>query len=226
MIYIIKNKQVYFLILLSIIVGLFMANGTRSNFLEIYMGRLGIISIRYFLIILSIIIEYVIYKTMSNSCIISRHESKQIFLKKSIKLELLLSIIIFSIFNLVVMLFSLPTSIHYIIDIVIITINIMIIYITISLTIKVIDIFAKNHYVSSIIFVFLYTAFDFILEYFNFFFFNNKLFDLETIYKVFYIYKNSIIYLLFILMLDLIMFTVLNLKIRRKDFILKNDEEI
>ena len=61
MIYIIKNKQVYFLILLSIIVGLFMANGTRSNFLEIYMGRLGIISIRYFLIILSIIIEYVIY---------------------------------------------------------------------------------------------------------------------------------------------------------------------
>ncbi len=226
MIYIIKNRHVYFLVLLSIIIGLFMANGIRNNFLEIYIGRLGVISVRYFLIIISVVIEYLIYKIMSNSCIISRYESKQMFLRENIKVELILSIIIFFIFNLVVMLFSLPTSIHYIIDIAIITMNIMMIYITISLMIKVIDIFVKNHYISSIIFVFIFTVFDFILEHFNFFFFDNKLFDLGAIYKIFYMYKNSIIYLLFIILLDLIMFVALSLTFKRKDFILKNDEEI
>lgn len=226
MIYIVKNKHLYSIILLSIIVSIFLANNVKNNFLELYIGKLSNLSIRYFLIIISVAMEYIIYKTLSNSCIISRYKSKQMFLRENLKVEIIFSIIIFYIFNLVVMLISLPISIYYIIDITIININIILIYITISLMIKTINIFVKSCYMSSIIFVFIYVSFDFILEHFNFFFFNSKLFDLGNIYKIFYMYKNSIVYFLFIIFLDLIMFKILNLEIKRKDFILKNDEEI
>lgn len=223
---IVKNKQLYFVILISIAVGIFLGNSVKSHFLESYIGNMGNISIRYFLIIISIAMEYIVYKILNNSCIISRCENKQKFLKESIKIEFVLSIIIFSIFNLAVLLISSPSSIKYIIDIGIVNVNIILIYITISLLIKMIDIFIKTHYISSIIFVFMYVSFEFILEHFNFFYFNNKLFDLGAIYKLFYMYKNSIAYFIIIIVLDLILFTILNLKIKRKDYILKSDEEI
>lgn len=224
--YIIKNKQLYSIILISIAIGIFLGNSAKINFLASYIGNMGNISIRYFLIIISIAMEYVVYKTLNNSCIISRYKNKQRFLKESLKIELILSIIIFSIFNLVVLLISLPSSIKYIIDIGIINVNIILIYMTISLMVKTFDIFIKTHYISSIIFVFIYVSFDFILEHFNFFFFNNKFFDLGAIYKLFYMYKNSITYFIIIIVLDIALFKVLNLKIKRKDYILKNDEEV
>lgn len=224
--YIIKNKQLYFVVFFSIAIGIFLGNSVKNNFIESYIGNMGNISIRYFLIIISVTTEYIIYKTLSNSCIISRYGNKQKFLTESIKFEIILSIIIFSIFNMVVWLISLPASIKYIVDIVNINANIILIYITISLLIKIIDFFVNNHYISSIIFMFIYVSFDFILEHFNFFYFNNELFDLGAIYKLFYMYKNSIAYFIIITVLDLFLFTILNLKIKRKDYILKSDEEI
>ena len=92
--------------------------------------------------------------------------------------------------------------------------------------VKTFDIFIKTHYISSIVLVFIYVSFDFILEHFNFFFFNNKFFFFFSIYKLFYMYKNNIAYFIVIIILDLSLFTLLNLKIKRKDYILKNDEEI
>lgn len=224
--HIIKNKQLYFLGFIIIVIGCFLGNSVKNNFLEAYIGNMGNISIRYFLIIISLAMEYIVYKTLNNSCIISRYENKQKFLKESIKIEIILSIIIFSIFNLLVLLISLPSSIKYIIDIGIINVNIILIYITISLLIKMINVFIKTHYISSIVFIFMYVSFEFILEHFNFFYFNNKLFDLGTIYKIFYMYKNSIVYFIFIIFLNTILFAILNLNVKRKDYILKSDEEI
>lgn len=224
--YIIKNKQIYSIILLSIMVSVFFANSIKKNFIELYIINLGNISIRYFLIIISVAIEYIIHKTLINSNIVSRCKSKQKFLKENIKTEVITSTIIFLIFNFIVLLIRLPISFIYILDMCIISINIVLVYITISLIIKIIDIFIKIHYISSVVFVFIFSSFDFILEHFNFFFLDNKLFDLGAIYKIFYMYKNSIICFLFIIILDLIMFKILNLNIKRKDFILKNDEEI
>ena len=223
--YIIKSKQLYSIVLVSIVIGFFLGNSAKNNFLESYIGNMRNISIRYFLIIISIAIEYIVYKTLNNSCIISRYKNKQKFLKESMKTEIILSIIIFSIFNFAVLLISLPISIKYIIDIAIINVNIILIYITFSLMVKTFDIFIKTHYISSIVLVFIYVSFDFILEHFNFFFFNNKFFDLGAIYKLFYMYKNNIAYFIVIIILDLSLFTLLNLKIKRKDYILKNDEE-
>lgn len=225
MIHISKNKQLYSIIVLNIVIGIFLGNSVKENFLQLYIANIGNISIRYFLIIISVALEYIIYKTLNNSSIISRNKSKRFFLRNSIKYEIILSIIMFLIFNLSVMFVALPTSINYISDIIIINMNIILIYTTISLMIKIINLLIKKHYISSIVFVFIYVSFDFILEHFNFFFFSNKLFDLGYLYKIFYMYKNSIIYFLIIIVLDLIMFKILELKIKRKDFIQINDEE-
>ena len=224
--YIVKNKQLYFLLFIIIVIGCFLGNSVKNNFLEVYIGNMGNISIRYFLIIISLAMEYIVYKALNNSCIISRYENKQKFLKESLKIEIILSIIFFSIFNLVVLLISLPSSIRYIIDIGIINVNIILIYIVISLLIKIINIFIKTHYISSTVFIFMYVSFEFVLEHFNFFYFNNKLFDLGAIYKIFYMYKNSIMYFIIIIILNLILFTILNIKVKRKDYILKSDEEV
>lgn len=224
--YIVKNKQLYFLLFIIIVIGCFLGNSVKNNFLEVYIGNMGNISIRYFLIITSITMEYIVYKTLNNSCTISRYGTKQKFLRESLKIEIILSIIIFSIFNFSVLLICLPTSAKYIIDIGMINFNIILIYITISLLIKMTDIFVKTHYISSVVFIFMYVSFEFILEHFNFFYFNNKLFDMGTIYKIFYVYKNSIVYFAAIIILNLILFTILNLNVKRKDYILKSDEEM
>ena len=75
--YIIKSKQLYSIVLVSIVIGFFLGNSAKNNFLESYIGNMGNISIRYFLIIISIAIEYIVYKTLNNSCIISRYKNKQ-----------------------------------------------------------------------------------------------------------------------------------------------------
>lgn len=225
MIYILKNKQLYLIILLIVVVGIFLSNSAKSNFIILYLEHLNNISIRYFLITISVAIEYFIHRLLSNSSIISRYKSKQLFLRKSLKIEIILSVIVFSLFNLIVLLVSAPTSFIYMIDICIVNINIIIVYITISLMIKIIDSFVDLRYISSVIFIFLYVSFDFVLDHFNFFFFNNKLFDLGTIYRIYYMYENSIIYFMIIIILDVIMFKILNVKIKRKDFMIKNAEE-
>ncbi len=225
MIYVLRNKQLYLIMVLTIVVALFLSNSVKNNFIDLYLGNLSNISIRYFLIIISVAIEYFIHKSLNNSSIVSRCNSKQIFLRKNLKFEIILSSFVFFIFNLIVLIISLPMSTNYLMDICITTINIFIIYVTISLIVKIIDYFINAHHISSAIFIFLYVSLDFILDHFNFFFFNNKLFDLAVIYKLYYMYENSILYFTIILILDFIMFKILNEKIKRKDFLIKNDEE-
>lgn len=224
--YILKNKQFHFLMLLTVIVAIFLADSVKTNFLEIYIGNLSNISIRYFLIILSVAIEYITYKTLHNSCIIFRNSSKSDFFQSNIEIEMIIGFIVFITFNLIVLFISLPTSLHYIIDIIISSFNMILIYITVSLIIKIFDICFSVHYMASVAFLFIYTCIDFILEYFNFFIFNNKLFNLETIFIIFYTYKNSLFYFLIIIIFDIIIFKILTVKMSRKDFILKYDEEI
>ncbi len=226
MIYILKNKQLYLIIFLSLIVGAFLGDFARNNFFEIYIGNIGNISIRYFLIISSVALEYIISKSLYSSCIISRYNNKKSFLIESIRIEVILSFILFSIFNLMVLIFALPMSLNYFADIFAINANILLIYITVSMFIKCLNIIIKTNYITSICFIFIYVCIDFVLEHFNFFYFDCKLFNLESVYRLVYAYKNGVLYFFLIILFDLVLLVVLLKNNKRRDYLLKNDDEI
>ena len=68
--YIVKNKQLYFLLFIIIVIGCFLGNSVKNNFLEVYIGNMGNISIRYFLIIISLAMEYIVYKALDRKSVV------------------------------------------------------------------------------------------------------------------------------------------------------------
>lgn len=225
MIKILNNKQMRFILLITVIISLFFSYAIKDNFLPLYIGNLSSTPVRYFFITISIIVENIIYQTLTNSVIISRHGSREKHLKEQVLIEIISITIIFVLFHSIAYIFSFPQSLKYLTFIIITFINFILIYIFISYIIKIINLFVRVHSISCVIFLFLFASIDFIIDYVNFFFFNESLFNLNTIYKIFYSYPHGNCYLLFILITNILCLHLLNFFIKRKDLLIKNEEE-
>lgn len=220
------SKQLYWIIFLFIVISLFFGNATRNDFPTLYLRNFTVIPIRYFFILMSVFIEYFVYKVFSNSTIVVRYHSKSRHLLKNIGIEILLSLILFLIFNGIVCIFSFPLSINYLGEVLITIFNFLIVHLTISLSIKMIDLLIPMHTISCVLFLFILICSDFIIDHFNFFFLNYSLFDFNALYTIYYTYPKGILYLGILALIDLGVLSILSTITKRKDFLIKNDEEV
>lgn len=219
------SKQLYWIMFLFVVISLFFGNATKNDFPTLYLRNFTVIPIRYFFILMSVFIEYFVYKVFSNSTVVVRCHSKSRHLLKNMGIEILLSLILFLIFNGIVCIFSFPVSINYLGEVMITIFNFLIVYLIISLSIKMIDLFIHMHTVSCIVFLFILICSDFIVDHFNFFFLNYSLFDFNALYTIYYTYPNGIWYLIILVLIDFGVLYILSTIIKRKDFLIKNDEE-
>lgn len=225
MIRIFKNRQFQLISLLLIFFTILFAVIIKKDFKLLFIGNLNTIPFRYFFIIISILIEHFTYRLFTNAIIISRNNTKKKYLKKRILTELCISALMFTSFCIISLLFSTSNQEKYIFDITITIINFVIIYLTISMLIKLMDIIINQHNLSCITFICIFACTDFILEHFNFFFFNNSFFDLSMIYKIYYVYEYWISIFIALILFDVFIYCILAIKIERKDFIIIYDEE-
>ncbi len=221
---ILKNKQLYIIFLISIIMAAYYGYNIRLDFLNLYVTYLANISIRYFFIILSVIIISIVYITNYNSSIIMRFKTRKKYLFSTIVVEFIIAIITIVIFNLIIILLNYPTCFSNITDILISILNFLIIFITISIIIKLIDGFINNHSFSCCVFLLIFASLDSIIEHFNFFFINKPIIDLNSIYLINYNFDYGWLYFVVIILIDFIMYVVINKIIIKKDFILKRDD--
>lgn len=225
--YILKNRQINILILFFLVVAIFFSVSIDSDFFNMYIRNYNIISIRYFFLSISVVIEYIVHCFFNSSIIVNRYKNRTKYFNHIIFTEIFLSFYLFSFFNTIIFLSKISISFDSIPVILITLINLLIIYITISLFIKLIDLFIKNHIISCAMFIFLFACFDFILDYFNFFFYNNSLISLSNIYTIYYSYSRYGLYtcIIFIILFDFFLFNILNLGISKKDFIIQGNDE-
>lgn len=223
--YLLKNRQIYSVCLLILTVAVFFSISIDSNFVNMYIRNFNVISIRYFFLIISIVIEYIVYNYFYSSTIVNRYKNRSKYFYHTFLVEIVLSFMLFAIFNIIILVYHIPISLNYIIDICITLTNLLVVYITASLFVKLIDIFIQNHIISCVVFLFLFVCTDFILDHFNFFFFNHSLISLSNIYTIYYSSKNSLVFLMFIILLDIVFFNFFNLHISRKDILIQKDAE-
>lgn len=225
MIHFIKNKSFFKIFLISIFVSILISINLQDNLILHYTSILSTFSVRYFLVIISVTIEYLVYKYSSDYFLIIRSFNKEKYLKKIIIYELIISFIFIGIFNFIIMLkkISFPTSnILFFIEL---SFNFLIIYFLISFIIKIIALFINKHIIASIIFIFIYSIIDFSTEYALFFILSKPIFNMSYTYTFNYYYKDGkFIICLIIILLNFIMYLILKLNIKRKDLIFSKYE--
>ncbi len=219
-----RNKQLYIVFLISALMGAYYGYNIRLDFFNLYVTNLANISIRYFFIILSVIIISIVYITYYNSSIIMRFKTRKKYLFSTIVIEFIIALMTIFIFNLIILLLNYPTCFSNITDILISILNFLIIFITISIIIKLIDGFINNHSFSCCFFLLIFAVLDTIMEHFNFFFINKPIIDLNSIYLINYISDYAWLYFIVIVLIDIIIYYFINKIILKKDFVLKRDD--
>ena len=223
--YIFRNKQFFSMVIFLIIIAIIFTLSINGSFLQSYITNYTSIPIRYFFIIISVVIEYFICSIFYSSTIITRLKYKSNLLAKSFFIEVLLFFFAILIFNFIIFMFNIDDFFVNIFYVLMTCINLLIIYVFISLIIKVIDIFISKHFLASIGFVFVFTCFDLVLDHFNFFFFNNSLINLNYIYTIFFFSKKWFVWFVALILLSILLYNILALTFYKKDFLLQKEDD-
>lgn len=222
--YILKNEKIMLLFILDIFVAIFIAINLKNNFYQLYLGYLSNAFSRYFFITTTIIFNYLVYKYLFDSIKFFRYRSKSRLLNISFFYEFILNFFFFAIYNIIIIIFNMPVSLYCLSDILLTILNYIIISVTISCLIKLIDIFVNKIFLSSIIFLFFFACIDFLLDYFCFFLFDNSIFNFSDMYIINYVYNNRILVFVLTLIFDIIIFNIINILFYKKDFLGEKDE--
>ncbi len=222
--YIVRNKQLTLIFILNCIVSIFISYYLKNNFFENFLGYLSNPPLRYYLIVVSLIFNYLVYKYIFITTKYPRYKNRIKLIITTLIYEFILNTVFFLVFNLVIVILNAPVSFKYLLNILIIIVNYLIVSLTISLIIMIIDIFIDKRFISIIFFLFIVICIDFPLDHINFFYLNNLNISFNNMYIINYTYSNSITIFTCITILNIILVNVMLLLYSKKDLMMKKDD--
>lgn len=217
------SKTFLLYIIISVCIGYFIGHDIKHDFLNLYVGKMTLLPFRYMLLTLIILVSNFISTIFLNSTMIVRKKSFFNFFFSILKYESLIFLLIYTGINIPVCILNFHSFFNNLCNIVLITLNSIIISFIISFVIILIDMKFKNRVLSSCIFLVFFALIDFVLEHFNFYIFANNIFDFSYIFILPILYNNYIIIAIaMIIMFCLLISLIINLSYR-KDYFLRND---
>ena len=94
------NSLFYIGIVIMILLGIAVGYNIDHNFLKLYTAKMGQVPIRYCIFIIILFIDYLLFEEINHYTFIFRYKSVSNFIIKSMKQEVIMSVILLLIFHL------------------------------------------------------------------------------------------------------------------------------
>lgn len=184
--YTLKKPIVLWCILLMAILGVTSGYGLGSSndVLAVYQGVLSVITIRYAIIIIILIADYLVFSNLNNHVIISRYKSSNRFILKATVIETVVITLVALIYNIPIILFNMECFSILFVPVIYTTVNMIIISILITSIIRFINLWFNNRALVTATVFALYIGLDFLLENINFLYISNIIFDFQYIFTL------------------------------------------
>ena len=223
--YILRTPLIILCFIIVIVLGFYIGCGISEDFLMLYSSKLTQLPVRYLLIAIILSSSSLVFKEQNGLAICMRKKNFFNAILNNIKYEVYILLLIFSIFEIPIMLQNFSLFFQNFYFMLMMYLNDIIISLFILSIVKSIDIFIKNRTTSCAIFLVILSIIDILLEHRNYLVFNNIYFDVSYIYCLPYIYNNYFV-LGFVLIIITIFLNVLSIFLRiKKDFMLDDIHE-
>jgi len=222
-----KNLPLILCTLFSLFLGYFIGNDISSDFMQLYIAKFSVIPIRYSILIFLIFIDYQIFASLDYTSIIFRHKSMFSYFMKSMMKSLKYIILFFILLNIPIFLMNITQFISNFPKILLLILNDIIVLILLISIIRFIDSKLKKRILSSCLFMSTFTILDFVLDNYNFYYFNDIKFSFNYLFILPSVYDNYL-YIPPLLIGFIMLIIALSIKSMMKgDYILndKNDEQ-
>lgn len=188
--YILKTPLLIVCFIIIFISGCFIGYNVLTNFSDLYISSLMLTPIRYALLFLVVSVNFLIFNLLNGSAITLRKKTLFDSLISMIKFEIIILFFIFAILHLPIIFLNISQSLKNLDLIIKIIINGVIVSWFLFSLIKIIDIKLKNRAVTCGIVLGSLCLIDFLLEHFNWFAFDNTIFDFSYIFILPFMYDN------------------------------------
>lgn len=223
--YILKSPLIIISFIIVMAIGYFVGFDISNDFLNLYISKMANLSTRYILITIIIFSNFLIYKQSTIPSIILRKKYIYKFQIYVIIQEIVTLLLIFIFFNLPIFILNFNEFINNIIIILKVYISDVLISMLIISIMKFIDVGIKNRAKTSGIFLICFAIIDILLDHFNYFEFNEIIFDFSFLFILPYNYSGYI-YIFIFLFITIIILTALSIILSaRKDYNLGNVHE-
>lgn len=222
-----RNFTLFLCILFPLFLGYFIGNDINNEFMELYIGKFCIIPIRYSILIFLIFIDYQIFASLNYTSIVFRNKSIFSHFAKSLVKSLKYITLFFIMLNIPVFLMNSEQFISNLSTILLFILNDIVVLVLLISMIRLIDSKIKKRILSSCLFVSVFTILDFVLDNYNFYYFNDIVFNFNYIFILPSVYQ-SYLFIFFLLIGLIALMILLSIKFMEKgDYMLndKNNEE-
>lgn len=225
--YILRNPLIILCFVTTLLFGWLIFAGDQQNFSEIYIGKMASAPIRYMLLILVLFTDYLVFENMNHYTIICRNKSTDRFIIRTTVKEIIVISMLFILLNIPVILSGISNITNTISTILLFTLNGIILMILFTTIIRFINIWISNRAVVTGITLATYAGIEFIVEYINYTFMKNQIFDFQDLFILPFKYINSYLYMAIAIIISSLVLTMSTCYlITKKDYILKHNEDI
>ncbi len=222
-----SNFTLFLCILFPLFLGYIIGNDINNEFMKLYISKFSVIPIRYSILIFLVFIDYQIFASLNYTSIIFRNKSMLSYFINSIVKSLKYIILFFIMLNTPVFIINSKQFISNLSTILLFILNDIVVLVLLISVIRLIDSKIKKRILSSCLFISTFTILDFILDNYNFYYFDNIAFSFNYIFTLPSVYESYIFILLLLIGLIILMI-ILSIKFMEKgDYMLneKSDEE-
>ena len=226
--YTLKKPIVLWCILLMIILGVTSAYGLgeSEDVRGGYQGVLAIITIRYAIIILILVTDYLVFSNLNHHVIICRYKSVERFIVKATTIEIIVIVLLALLYNVPIILLNLQYFSILIFPVILVTINMIIIALLMTSMIRFINLWFNNRAVTTGAIFIIYVGLDFLVENVNFLYVNNIVFDFQQIFILPLLLKSSqyLIVATVLLVISFFLIYLTTVLVSKKDYFLNEHE--
>lgn len=146
------NSLFYIGIVIMILLGIAVGYNIDHNFLKLYTAKMGQVPIRYCIFIIILFIGYLLFEEINHYTFIFRYKSVSNFIIKSMKQEVIMSVILLLIFHLPIFILNTKEFINNIVLIMLVILNITLIFSVMLAIIRLLNVWINNRITSTSIF--------------------------------------------------------------------------
>lgn len=218
------NSLFYIGIVIMILLGIAVGYNIDHNFLKLYTAKMGQVPIRYCIFIIILFIDYLLFEEINHYTFIFRYKSVSNFIIKSMKQEVIMSVILLLIFHLPIFILNTKEFINNIVLIMLVILNITLIFSVMLAIIRLLNVWINNRITSTSIFLLVFACLDVLLGYFSYFYMEHYIFDFDAILVLPYVYHFYPFIFSFMCTLDIVLLFVTSKKMKERDYIIKQNE--
>ena len=218
-----KNFTLFLCILFPLVLGYFIGNDIRSEFMKLYISKFSVIPYRYAILLFLIFIDYQIFSSLNYTSIIFRHKSMVSYFLKSMIKSLKYISLFFVMLNVPIFIMNIQPFISNFSSILLYIISDILVLLLLISIIRLIDSKVKKRVLSSCLFISIFTILDLILDNYNFYYFDHISFSFSYLFVLPSVYESYLFVFLLIIGLILLLI-ILSIKFMGKGDYMLNDK--